>query len=119
MPDEAAGYWCARLLFKRALAGIYLVAFICAANQFVPLLGEHGLLPVPRFVSQVTFLDSPSAFFLVATDRAFLIAAWTGIALSCVALTGYVERWGSIAAGALWAGLWALYLSFVNVGQTF
>jgi hypothetical protein len=119
MEDQAAGYWYARALFKRALAGIYLAAFVCAANQFVPLLGEHGLLPVPRFLGEVRFSESPSVFFLIATDRAFLIAAWAGIALSLLALTGYVERWGSVGAGAVWASLWLLYLSFVNVGQTF
>ena len=43
--------WITRLVFQRALALVYLIAFLVAANQFVPLLGERGLLPVPRFVS--------------------------------------------------------------------
>ena len=43
-----AEYWYSRWLFERALAAIYLVAFIAAAVQFVPLLGEHGLQPVGR-----------------------------------------------------------------------
>jgi len=51
-----------RVLFERTLALIYLIAFLVAANQFVPLLGEHGLLPVPRFVDAVPFSSSPSLF---------------------------------------------------------
>ena len=43
MTDGFAGYWYSRFLFERALALIYLVAFLAAANQFVPLLGERGL----------------------------------------------------------------------------
>ena len=46
-------YWYSRWLFERALAAIYLVAFIAAAKQFVPLLGEHGLEPVGRWVQAV------------------------------------------------------------------
>ncbi|HKB14124.1 MAG TPA: hypothetical protein VKD69_25845, partial [Vicinamibacterales bacterium] len=42
--------WYSRLLFERLLAAIYCVAFLVAANQFVPLLGERGLEPVSRFV---------------------------------------------------------------------
>jgi len=46
----AESYWYTRLVFERALALVYLIAFLCAAHQFIPLLGERGLLPVPRFV---------------------------------------------------------------------
>ena len=117
--DEPRGYWYARWLFERALAVLYLVAFACAANQFVPLLGEHGLLPVPVFVRAIPFSESPSLFYLAPTDAAFRAAAWAGIALACLALTGAMQRLGASFAAALWAGLWVLYLSFVNVGQIF
>src|SRR5258708_7082547 len=43
---ETGDYWVTRLVFQRTLGIVYLVAFICALNQFVPLVGEHGLLPV-------------------------------------------------------------------------
>jgi lipase maturation factor len=119
MTDGLAGFWYTRFTFERGLALIYLVAFLVAANQFVPLLGEHGLLPVPRFVRQVPFPASPSLFYLLPTDRAFGAAAWAGVALSILALVGYPQRRGAMAAAAVWALLWALYLSFVNVGQTF
>src|SRR5262245_10551318 len=67
---SGADYWCSRLVFQRAVAAIYFIAFVCAVNQFVPLLGEHGLLPAPRFVSLVPFSESPSLFYFAPTDTA-------------------------------------------------
>ena len=61
-------YWYSRLLFERSLALLYLVGFLVAANQFVPLLGEHGLEPVSRFIRYVPFRASPSIFFFAPTD---------------------------------------------------
>lgn len=119
MSDELAPYWYSRLIFERGLALIYLIAFIVVINQFIPLLGERGLLPVPRFVQAVPFRESPSLFYLRATDGAFRAAGWLGVMLSIVALTGVVQHRSALAAGILWGLLWVLYLSFVNVGQTF
>ncbi len=116
---SAPEYWYSRFVFERALALIYLVAFLDAANQFVPLLGARGLLPVTRFVQNVPFSASPSLFYALPKDSAFRAAAWIGVALSCLILAGLPQRAGSIAAGAVWAGLWLLYLSLVNVGQIF
>jgi hypothetical protein len=118
MPDLLSGYSVSRLLFERALALIYLIAFLCTANQFVPLLGEHGLLPVSRYVRLVPFESSPSLFYFAPTDRALRVAAWIGIIVSTGLLVGVLQRWGFIASAA-WATLWLLYLSFVNVGQIF
>ncbi len=111
-------YWYSRFLFERALALMYLVAFIDAANQFVPLLGQRGLLPIGPFVSAVPFRASPSLFYFMPTDTALKAAAWIGAAVACLLLTGYPQR-GWLASGIAWATLWVLYLSFVNVGQTF
>jgi len=55
MPDELSPYWYSRFVFERGLSLIYLIAFIAVVNQFIPLLGERGLLPVPRFVEAVPF----------------------------------------------------------------
>src|SRR4051812_6613427 len=119
MTEGLRSYWRARDLFERGLALIYLVGFVVAVNQFVPLLGEHGLLPVPEFVRAVPFRYSPSLFYLAPTDLAFRSAAWLGVALSLLAFSGLPQRAGALAAGATWTVLWLLYLSFVNVGQTF
>ena len=86
--DVASQYWAPRFLFQRGLGFIYFIAFLIAINQFRPLLGEHGLLPVPLFVKQVPFRASPSLFYLFPNDRAFAIAAWLGLALSCLGAHG-------------------------------
>ena len=119
MNDELATYWYSRFLFERGLALIYLVAFLAVVNQFIPLLGERGLLPVPRFIEAVPFRLSPSLFYLRATDGAFRAAGWFGVLLSLMALFGFVHHRSAILSGIVWALLWVLYLSFVNVGQTF
>ena len=115
----STSYWYSRFIFERGLALIYLVAFIVAVNQFVPLLGERGLTPAARFVGEVPFRDSPSLFYLRASDAAFRAAAWAGVALALLALSGLVQRRSGLGAGVVWGLLWILYLSFVNVGQTF
>ena len=112
-------YWYSRFILERGLALMYLVAFAVVVNQFVPLLGEHGLMPVPQFVRDVPFRASPSVFFFRPTDAAFRTAGWIGVLLSILALTGLVQHRSAIAAGVVWGLLWLLYLSFVNVGQTF
>src|SRR3954465_2703571 len=119
MADELAGYWYSRFVFERGLALIYLIGFIVVINQFIPLLGEHGLLPVARFTEAVPFRVSPSLFYFRPTDVVFRIAGWLGVLLSLVALTGVVQHRSAIAGAVVWALLWVLYLSFVNVGQTF
>jgi hypothetical protein len=111
--------WLVRLLVQRGMAALYFVAFLSALNQFRPLLGERGLLPVPRFLARVRFRDAPSVFHFRYSDRVFSLVAGSGVALSLVALSGLSERgpfWLSIA---IWLVLYALYLSIVNVGQDF
>jgi lipase maturation factor len=112
-------YWLSRWLFERALAFIYLVAFIAAVKQFVPLLGEHGLEPVGRWVEQVPFRSSPSLFYFAPKDNVFRAAAWLGVVLSALALSSWPQRMGTAVSSIVWAVLWVLYLSFVNIGQTF
>ncbi|TMD61704.1 MAG: lipase maturation factor family protein [Chloroflexi bacterium] len=116
---HAPDYWLARLILQRALGAVYLIAFVVAARQFVPLLGEHGLLPVPRFIAAVPFRSAPSLFHLRYSDQLAQIVAWIGIALAAIAVGGLPETWPLPLTMLLWLTLWALYLSFVNVGQTF
>jgi Lipase maturation factor len=116
---RASRYWLPRLLFQRGLGLIYLIAFLVAVNQFRPLLGEHGLLPVSLFVKQVPFHEAPSLFFLFPNDKAFGAAAWLGVFLSVLALTGVSDRYQTWFSMLVWALVWVIYLSFVNVGQVF
>ena len=112
-------YSLTRAGLQRGVALVFLIAFLNAVNQFKPLLGEHGLLPVPQFVKEVTFRESPSLFFFFPNDIAFTIAAWLGIALSCAAFIGVADHYNTWLSMLVWALLWVLYISFVNVGQTF
>jgi hypothetical protein len=114
----APDYWLSRLVFQKALAAVYLVAFLTAALQFRALIGERGMLPVPRFVARVPFRRAPSLFQWRYSDRFFAGCAWAGCAVAAALLAGVdglVPLW---AAMLLWLVPWALYLSVVNVGQT-
>jgi len=112
-------YWLARFAFQRGLALIYLIAFLVALNQFRPLLGERGLLPVPQFLQFVSFRRAPSIFHFYYSDNCFAAVSCAGILLSIIGLTSLSERgplWVSIA---VWSLTYVLYLSIMNVGQTF
>ncbi|WP_058041374.1 lipase maturation factor family protein [Streptomyces roseifaciens] len=113
-----SGYWLSRLVLQRALAGIYLVAFLAAALQFRALIGERGMLPVPRLVRHVPFRRAPGVFHLHYSDRFFAVWAWAGAALSAAVAAGAADAVPLWAAMAMWAALWVMYLSIVNVGQT-
>lgn len=119
MTWDSGDYWLPRLIFQRSLGIIYFIAFLCAWNQFKPLLGEHGLLPVPAFVRRIPFRESPSLFFLAPKDWVFTAAAGAGLVLSALVISGVAERFGWWFHTAVWTLLWILYLSFVNVGQIF
>jgi hypothetical protein len=113
-----ADHWLGRLLFQRGLAVLYLVAFLGVACQFRGLIGAHGLLPAPRFLASVRFRQAPGIFHLHYSDRFFAAVAWTGVALAAALAGGAGDRVPLWAAMSMWAVLWALYLSVVNVGQT-
>jgi hypothetical protein len=117
--DGDARYWLPRWLFQRGLGLVYLIAFLVALNQFGPLLGEHGLLPVPLFLKQIAFRDAPSIFYLFPMDWAFRAAEWSGLLVATLAMAGVTDRYGTWLSMVVWSLLWATYLSFVNVGQTF
>jgi len=114
-----AEYWLAVFLFERGLGLVYLIAFLVALRQFRPLIGKEGLEPVDRFVQRVDFSSSPSLFYLKHDDTTMAFAAYTGVVLSVLAATGVSELFGTWVAMLVWFVLWLLYLSFVNVGQTF
>ena len=112
-------YWLTRFLILRLLGFVYSIAFLSAATQILPLIGSNGLLPADRYLQRAQlqlgsrlegFLQLPSLFWIDASDRALLLASWTGVGLSLVVLAGY-------ANALLMALLWVLYLSIVHIGQ--
>jgi hypothetical protein len=101
------------------LGFVYAVAFLVAANQVVPLIGAHGLLPVGPYLDRVAqalgsastgFARLPSVFWFGHSDTALVVWAWVGFALSCLVLAGF-------ANAVILTALWLLYMSYVHVGQ--
>jgi hypothetical protein len=113
----ASGYWLGRLVFQRGLAAVYLIGFTAAACQFRALIGERGMLPVPRFLDQVPFRAAPSVFHAHYSDRFFAVLAWGGALLAAAVTAGAADAVPLWASMLMWAALWAGYLSIVNVGQ--
>jgi hypothetical protein len=115
---NAPQYWLGRLILERGIAVVYVFAFVAAARQFRALIGEHGLLPVPRYLDRLSFRQTPSIFHVHYSDRFFATVAWLGALLSAamaVGLVGALPLWAAVLG---WLLLWVLYLSIVNVGQT-
>jgi hypothetical protein len=88
-------------------------------QQLLPLLGSHGLTPILLYLERLAehagsrwaaFHRVPSLFWLDASDGFLQAMAWLGVVLSLPVLLGF-------ANGVLLALLWALYMSFVHVGQ--
>jgi hypothetical protein len=116
---SASQYWLGRLVLQRLLGLVYLSAFLNAAAQFRALLGENGLLPVPRFLERTTMRQVPSLFHLRYSDRIATAVSWAGVAVAAAVIAGlcdWLPLWASLLP---WVVLWALYLSIVNVGQRF
>jgi hypothetical protein len=116
---DAPTYWLARLVVQRGIGALYVIAFVCAAMQFRALLGEHGLLPVPRFLAAVPFRRAPSVFYLRYSDRFAVGVAWAGALVSGSLVAGVPQQGPPWAPLLAFLFVWALYLSIVNTGQIF
>ena len=120
-PGASSGesYWLTRFVLLRLLGAVYAVAFLVAAQQLVPLVGERGLTPASIFLDGIhahfgstisAFTAVPSIFWLNHSDLALIVVPWTGLILALLVTIGY-------ANGLLLAVLWTLYLSIVHIGQ--
>ena len=116
---QAPDYWLSRWLLERFLAAIYLVAFLVAFNQFPALLGENGLLPATRFLAVAPFRESPSLFHLHYSDAWLRALSVTGMILSVTLLVGLPQAGPTWLTMSAWLVVWVMYLSIVNIGQTF
>lgn len=109
----------ARWVLQRGVAALFFVAFLSSLNQFPALLGENGLLPVPRYLAGFHRLRRPSLFRYRYSDRLFRGFCGAGLVISGLLVLGVPQ------AGPWWVplvaflALWGLYMSIVNVGQTF
>ena len=103
----------------RILAILFLIAFISFGVQVRGLIGAQGILPVTRYLDAVQnevgsarFLDAPTVFWWWRSDGALQWTCWIGAALAAVCALGWFQR-------ALFALIFALYLSLVTAGQVF
>jgi hypothetical protein len=107
-------------LFLRVLGLVYLAAFASLAVQIDGLVGPRGILPAADFLSAIAerfgaerLYLLPSVFWwLGASGGALQAAAVAGALLAALLVAGLAPR-------ATLAALWALYLSFLSVGQVF
>jgi hypothetical protein len=113
---RAASHWLTRALVLRGIGVIYVVAFAILVIQGPGLIGQSGITPAQGYLDWLRgegagFPDRPTIFWWIgATDEVLAGAAWAGLAGAVAMALG--------VANALLAGLlWALYLSFVHVGQ--
>jgi hypothetical protein len=117
--DDKSTYELTRFAVLRLLGLVYVAAFGSLALQLDPLLGSRGLLPIAQLLAfsharlgSGAYWRVPTLFWLGASDAALHAACYAGLALAVAMLLG--------ATNALLAlALWALYLSFVHVGQIF
>src|SRR5437867_12611409 len=112
-------YWLTRFIILRLLGSVYAIAFLIAAQQLVPLIGEHGLTPANHFLTSIqTQLGSrmagmfniPTLFWFGISDNALSIFAWIGLGLSLVGLGGY-------ANASILRGLLVMYMSMGHNGR--
>jgi hypothetical protein len=120
-----SGWWgsgeydVARAVLQRGVAVLLVLAFAQVVTQFRPLLGAHGLLPVPAFVARVPFRAAPSLFHWRFSDRLVVGVGVCGVVLAGSVVAGLPQSGPWWVPALVLLTCWALYLSVVNVGQRF
>jgi hypothetical protein len=115
MPDTAPPARAhVRDLFLRLMGLVFLAAFLSLLVQVTALVGDDGLLPARDFLARAGgVLGAPTVFGWIGTgDRVLRGAAVAGAAVSVALACNLAPRWCLLF-------LWALYLSFVTIGQDF
>jgi hypothetical protein len=112
-------YLIATKLFTQLLGVIYFAAFAAFLFQMAGLLGEHGILPVSRYLDLMkrrlgnkAYYWIPTLFWLKATDRALIGVTAAGTICSLLLLF-------NIYPLLMLLLLYILYLSILSVGQEF
>lgn len=118
-PEAVRNYRLTRFVLLRALAFVYLVAFLVAVVQLVPLVGAEGLTPAGAFLDRVAehqggraagAWELPTLAWIDHSDASLRAMAIAGALLSVAVLLG-------LENGLVFLLLWVLYLSIVQIGQ--
>ena len=119
LSQEPPRFALSRGLFLRLLGFVYCVAFVSLAPQLAGLVGSDGLLPAAGYLERAyelwgsdAYVQLPTLLWLWPGDTLLTTLCWLGIALSVAAMLG-------MAPIAVFASLWALYLSLTVAGQDF
>jgi Lipase maturation factor len=115
----SSGYDLARWVLQRGIAAVFVIAFVSSARQFPALLGERGLLPVPRYLARMGRPPGPTLFQWRYSDMLFRAVAWTGAAIALSVVLGFPQSGPAWVPLLAFLVLWFLYMSIVNVGQVF
>ncbi len=116
---EAEHYTLVSWVFLRLFGAVYAAAFASLAVQILGLVGHQGILPAHDYLEAAqralggsAYRLLPTLFWLNSGDTALLGGAIAGVLLGMLVV---VDRWARPAL----IGLFALYLSYVYVGQEF
>ena len=119
LSEEGNNYRLTRFVILRFVGLVYLVGFLVAANQIIPLIGHDGLLPADLFLERLEahfgsksegFWQMPSIFWFDHSDAFIQGVMWVGAGLSIIVLSGYANV-------LILFVLWALYMSLIHIGQ--
>ncbi len=106
-------------VFVRALAAIYLVAFVSLWVQVQGLMGSDGIVPLAPALERIEAATGgerywvvPSLFWIAAGDGFIHLLCGVGVVVSLLVVLGVVPALGL-------AVLWIVYLSFCTVGYPF
>lgn len=122
--DRMEGYAWGTWWFLQGLGWVYLLAFLSAHVQIIPLVGEEGLMPLRDMLQQwraygdrlgwgwSLYRRMPTLAWWNPTDHGLQWMSWAGMIGSVMLIFRIAPRYVLIA-------LWILYLSLVRAGQTF
>lgn len=116
---DAPEYEFARQVLQRGVAALFLVAFLSCFNQFPALLGERGLLPVSDYLEGLSARRRPTLFRWRYSDRLLRAVCLAGMAIAALLVAGLPQLGPPWLPLIAFLALWLLYMSIVNVGQTF
>ena len=116
---DAPEYEFARQVLQRGVAALFFVAFLSSFNQFPALLGERGLLPVPDYLEGFSARRRPTLFRWRYSDRLLRAVCLAGMAIAALLVAGLPQLGPPWLPLIAFLALWLLYMSIVNVGQTF
>jgi hypothetical protein len=113
---EVPSYRVAAALFAKALAIVYLIAFVSFGLQADGLIGSHGISPVRAFLDAVPGWQYPTVFWWASSDEDLRGACWIGALL---AIAAALVRPCGVLQRTAFALMFVLYLSIVTAGQVF